>query len=90
MANDIPRSKTGIPLPGPEKPGRPDWALDETNLHKSMDSVPLFMNSLPDDASENPLLQALQDLAYDGTPEGKTKNKQDRNIIGPLTVHLSI
>lgn len=69
---DIPRSNTGIPLPGPEKPGRPDWALDETNLHKSMDSVPLFMNSLPEDSSENPLLQALQDLAYNGTPEGKT------------------
>ncbi|KAG0027827.1 hypothetical protein BGZ82_008742 [Podila clonocystis] len=71
---DIPRSKTGIPLPGPEKPGRPDWALDETNLHKSMDSVPLFMNSLPEDASENPLLQALQDLAYDGTPEEVAEN----------------
>ena len=75
MATPIPddgirRSKTGIPLPGPEKPQRPDWALDEKDLHKSMDSVPLFMNSLPEDAHDNPLIQALQDLAYDGTPEG--------------------
>ncbi|KAG0347660.1 hypothetical protein BG004_007229 [Podila humilis] len=70
MTDDIPRSKTGIPLPGPEKPGRPEWALDQDNLYKSMDAVPLFMNSLPEDADENPLLQALQDLAYDGTPEG--------------------
>jgi hypothetical protein len=66
----IRRSKTGIPLPGPERPSRPDWALDETDLHKSMDAVPLFMSSLPEDAGDNPLIQALQDLAYDGTPEG--------------------
>ncbi|KAF9547890.1 hypothetical protein EC957_007617 [Mortierella hygrophila] len=70
----IRRSKTGIPLPGPERPSRPEWALDETDLHKSMDSVPLFMNSLPEDASDNPLIQALQDLAYDGTPEEVAEN----------------
>ncbi|KAG0073435.1 hypothetical protein BGZ89_000025 [Linnemannia elongata] len=79
MASSIPddgirRSKTGIPLPGPERPGRPDWALDETDLHKSMDSVPLFMSSLPEDAADNPLIQALQDLAYDGTPEEVAEN----------------
>ncbi|GJJ70115.1 hypothetical protein EMPS_02464 [Entomortierella parvispora] len=79
MATPIPedgirRSKTGIPLPGPEKPQRPEWALDEQELHKSMDSVPLFMNSLPEDAHENPLIQALQDLAYDGTPEEVAEN----------------
>ncbi|KAF9101826.1 hypothetical protein BGX27_011321 [Mortierella sp. AM989] len=75
MADDgIRRSKTGIPLPGPEKLPRPDWALNEDTVLNDMDSVPLFMNSLPKDADENPLLQALQDLAYDGTPEEVAEN----------------
>ncbi|KAG0367936.1 hypothetical protein BGZ54_002967 [Gamsiella multidivaricata] len=75
MAEDgIRRTKTGIPLPGPERPARPEWALDENDFLKEMDSVPLFMNKLPEDASENPLILALQDLAYDGTPEEVAEN----------------
>jgi hypothetical protein len=36
----------------------------------AMDSVPLFMKSLPEDDSENPMIAALQDLTYEGTPDG--------------------
>ncbi|KAI8603512.1 hypothetical protein EDD21DRAFT_318928 [Dissophora ornata] len=75
MAEDgIRRTETGIPLPGPDRPSRPEWALNENDFLKEMDSVPLFMNSLPEDADENPLIQALQDLAYDGTPEEVAEN----------------
>ncbi|KAF9162463.1 hypothetical protein BGX20_001720 [Mortierella sp. AD010] len=75
MADDgIQRTKTGIPLPGPGKLTRPEWALNENSFLKEMDSVPLFMNSLPEDAADNPLIQALQDLAYDGTPEEVAEN----------------
>ena len=37
----------------------------------SMDNVPLFMKSLPEDDSENAMIAALQDLAYEGTPDGR-------------------
>ncbi|KAG0325645.1 hypothetical protein BGZ99_000356 [Dissophora globulifera] len=78
MTDDgIRRSATGIPLPGPERPKRPEWALDEKDFLKDMDSVPLFMNTLPKDADENPLIQALQDLAYDGTPEGTIMQQKE-------------
>jgi hypothetical protein len=38
-----------------------------------MDSIPLFMKSLPDPSSsaeENPALEALRSLVYEGNPEG--------------------
>lgn len=36
-----------------------------------LDSVPLFMQSLPDDEiADNPTLAALQSLAHEGTPDG--------------------
>lgn len=36
----------------------------------SLESVPLFMSSLPDDPADNPALNALQSLVHDGTPDG--------------------
>ncbi|KAG5460663.1 MAG: hypothetical protein BJ554DRAFT_7257, partial [Olpidium bornovanus] len=54
---------------GPLAP-RPDWALDPVDFLREMGDVPLFMKTLPPDAEENVPLQALQALAYDGTPEG--------------------
>lgn len=36
----------------------------------SFDSVPLFMKSLPDDSLDNPVINALQSLIHDGTPDG--------------------
>jgi len=35
-----------------------------------LESHPLFMSTLPDDPSNNPVLGALQDLVHDGTPDG--------------------
>src|ERR1700761_5996986 len=38
----------------------------------AFDSVPLFMKSLPDeDSADNATLAALQNLAHEGTPDGK-------------------
>jgi hypothetical protein len=36
----------------------------------SLESLPLFMSSLPDDPADNPALSALQSLVHDGTPDG--------------------
>lgn len=36
----------------------------------AFDSVPLFMKTLPDDPADEPALAALQDLIYEGTPDG--------------------
>ena len=36
----------------------------------SLESLPLFMSSLPDDQTDNAAISALQSLAYDGTPDG--------------------
>ena len=36
-----------------------------------LESLPLFMKSLPEDPSDDPVIGALQNLAYEGTPDGK-------------------
>ncbi|KAI9295661.1 TPR-like protein [Neoconidiobolus thromboides FSU 785] len=56
------------------KPNRPSWAFSSENLDKEMNSVPLFMKNLPEDAEENVALAALQTLKFDGTPEENAKN----------------
>ena len=38
----------------------------------AFDTVPLFMRSLPDDGTEDPAIAALQNLAYEGTPDGRS------------------
>ena len=36
-----------------------------------LESLPLFMKSLPEDASDDPIISALQNLAHEGTPDGR-------------------
>lgn len=36
-----------------------------------LESLPLFMKSLPEDASDDPVISALQNLAHEGTPDGR-------------------
>ncbi|KAG0217173.1 hypothetical protein B0O80DRAFT_452899 [Mortierella sp. GBAus27b] len=67
MAEDLPKTM------GPEAPARPDWAFTE-NFLKETETIPLFMNSLPEDAEDNPMIQALQSLMFDGTPEEVAEN----------------
>jgi hypothetical protein len=52
-----------IPLPQP----KPVSVNDDL---AAFDSVPLFMKSLPEDVTEDPAISALQNLAYEGTPDG--------------------
>ena len=37
---------------------------------KDFDSVPLFMKSLPNEEANDSVIQALQALAHEGTPDG--------------------
>jgi hypothetical protein len=36
----------------------------------ALQNTPLFMKSLPSEESNDPVIQALQSLAFDGTPDG--------------------
>ncbi|KAI8146367.1 hypothetical protein BJV82DRAFT_510627 [Fennellomyces sp. T-0311] len=56
---------------GPE-PHRSQFYMDPNNLDEELSKIPLFMSHLPDE--ENETLQALQSLAYDGTPEEIAEN----------------
>ena len=52
-----------------------NFGAEELNHQEKIDafdSTPLFMSSLPKDHESNETLAALQALAYDGTPQGKT------------------
>ncbi|RUS20323.1 hypothetical protein BC937DRAFT_95475 [Endogone sp. FLAS-F59071] len=53
---------------------RPEGAFSRENFLKEMDTIPLFMTRLPEDADDNPMLSALQSLKYDGTPEEVAEN----------------
>lgn len=44
----------------------------------AFDSIPLFMKSLPEGDSENAAISALQDLAYDGTPDEIAQNFKEQ------------
>jgi small subunit ribosomal protein S7e len=37
----------------------------------ALDSVPLFMKSLPTEDADDTVISALQSLAYEGTPDGR-------------------
>ena len=43
-------------------------SLEETLA--ALESTPLFMSSLPPEGSDDPVIQALQSLAFEGTPDG--------------------
>lgn len=36
----------------------------------ALESTPLFMKTLPSEESDDPVIQALQSLAFEGTPDG--------------------
>jgi small subunit ribosomal protein S7e len=54
---------TDKPLPQPQ-------ATSFDDKIAAFDSVPLFMKSLPEDATDDAAISALQNLAYEGTPDG--------------------
>lgn len=54
---------SNVPLPQP-----PSISVEDKLA--SFDNVPLFMKSLPDDAAENSVIEALQSLVHEGTPDG--------------------
>ncbi|KAF9820967.1 hypothetical protein IEO21_00944 [Rhodonia placenta] len=44
----------------------------------TFDSVPLFMKSLPEDAVDDPIVGALQSLAFEGTPDENALNFKEQ------------
>lgn len=56
------------PIVGPKK-FKSEFTMDPDNLEAELAKVPLFMTDLP--TEENDTLNALQSLAFDGTPEGR-------------------
>ncbi|KAI0921270.1 hypothetical protein AcW2_006295 [Taiwanofungus camphoratus] len=59
------------PLPQPQ-PASVDDKL------AAFDSVPLFMKSLPEDAADDPIVGALQSLAFEGTPDEIAQNFKEQ------------
>lgn len=59
----------GAPLPA-------EPAYDE--IIQRLESTPLFMRDLPDDASQDPTLAALQSLLYEGTPDEVAQNFKEQ------------
>ena len=53
-------------ITGPVPKSRPT----ENEALAALESIPLFMKSLPEDDVQNPTLSALQSLLYEGTPDG--------------------
>jgi len=59
----------GVPLPQPA-------SIDDKL--KAFDNAPLFMKSLPTDSEDDVVVQALQSLAYEGTPDEVAQNFKDQ------------
>ncbi|KAF7317097.1 hypothetical protein HMN09_00444400 [Mycena chlorophos] len=62
------------PTLGPE--ALPRRTFEETMA--DLDTVPLFMKSLPDEPADDPMIAALQSIAYEGTPDEIALNFKDQ------------
>ena len=71
----IPSDMSGVIYPQPP----PMASIEETTA--ALESVPLFMKSLPEDAMDDPTLSALQSLIFDGTPDGAQTISQPHSLI---------
>lgn len=60
-------AQTTMPI-GPQP--RSKLSLEERLAE--FDSVPLFMKSLPEEETDDPMIAALQSLAHEGTPDGRS------------------
>jgi len=54
--------------PAERSKGELDKKLSDLN------NVPLFMQTMPEDPSENPTLAALQSLVHEGSPDGTLRH----------------
>ncbi|KIJ70455.1 hypothetical protein HYDPIDRAFT_105183 [Hydnomerulius pinastri MD-312] len=61
-----------------EQIGPQPESVDFEDMLASFDNIPLFMKSLPEDDTDNVALQALQSLAYDGTPDEIAQNFKEQ------------
>ncbi|KZS97600.1 TPR-like protein [Sistotremastrum niveocremeum HHB9708] len=57
---------------------QPQTAYNDEEKLAAFDAHPLFMKSLPADDNLDPAVQALQNLAYDGTPDEVASNFKDQ------------
>ncbi|KZT12778.1 40S ribosomal protein S7 [Laetiporus sulphureus 93-53] len=62
--------------PQPRQPLPQPVSADEKLA--AFDSVPLFMKTLPEDVADNPIVGALQSLAYEGTPDDVAQNFKEQ------------
>ncbi|KAG1756045.1 40S ribosomal protein S7 [Suillus lakei] len=58
-------------------PQRPVESSFEEKM-AALQSTPLFMKSLPSEASDDPVIQALQSLAFEGTPDEIAQNFKEQ------------
>lgn len=74
-------------------PARPAPTNEDAKL-ADFDSTPLFMKSLPaaSEDEENTALAALQNLAYEGTPDGAPTSSPQNTTLGTHSTsrHTSI
>jgi len=61
-----------------EKIGPQPASINFEETLASLDNLPLFMKSLPTEDSNDVALQALQSLAYDGTPDEVAQNFKEQ------------
>lgn len=59
---------TGNADPGPSRASKKEVTYDD--FQKVLDSTPLFMRETPDGAEENPVLDALRSLVFEGEGDG--------------------
>lgn len=62
------------PTIGPSKPADADYDAKLAEF----DKIPLFMKSLPEEDTEDATIAALQDLAYEGTPDEIAQNFKEQ------------
>ncbi|KAJ7638502.1 hypothetical protein FB45DRAFT_976662 [Roridomyces roridus] len=62
----------------PMLPERPPRSLTIEERLKELESIPLFMKSLPEEETDDPMISALQNLAHEGTPDEVAQNFKDQ------------
>ncbi|TFK29260.1 40S ribosomal protein S7 [Coprinopsis marcescibilis] len=66
-------------MSGPQSYGPKELSREELDVKiAELQGLPLFMQSLPEEESENPMIAALQSLAHEGTPDEIATNFKEQ------------
>lgn len=78
--------KSTVPPESGVGPAAPKKEVTVEDFEKLLDSTPLFMRETPKDGDDNPVLEALRSLVFEGEGDGESIHPAPALIVGVCRV----